>query len=391
MRLLLTIAIFSLTIVSCKSQLNKEEVWVRFEDTTKQLYGFKDLQGNIKVTPQYWDAPTDTFRTIAFVGIEKEGWVCIDKQLNKLFHPYIWDNGIDYFQSGLIRIQEKKKMGFADTTGKIVIPPIYDFVTPFDRNFAAFLSGGKYECWEKGVPDSLCEHMGWKGGKWGIINKSNDTLIPPSISDTIFNYRELNIASLTDKKVNSSYVAFSTDGKTYYMEDVRLSFKVFFDNFLKQVEQKNTAYLKSVSYPNIKCTYCLLNTKQEYDSLVKTKLYTPGSFYTNTREKEIFSVNKFIKEDFNLVFSKQAIANLRDTSITQPFIEFQYCNYLFPFTNGNLFLKYLDNNQRYYTIEAVVSHYNEKQIAYQEHYGFLKTENEYKFISYDRTLDGYGK
>jgi len=391
MRLQLTIALFSLTFACCKSQLNDRNVWVAFEDTTQQLYGFKDLQGNIKVSPRYWDCPTDTFRTIAFVGIEKEGWVCIDKNLNKLFHPYIWDNGIDYWQSGLIRIKENKKIGFADTTGKIIIPPIYDFATPFDKNYSAFLSGGKYICMEKGVPDSLCEHMGWVGGLWGIIDKHNDTIVTPSINDSIYNLNELNISSLTDKKPNSFYLPLSGKGKTYYIEDVRKSFQNFFDNFLEQVENKNTSYFQSVSFQNVKCTYCLLNTKSEYDSLVKAKLYFPGNFYTETRANEVFPTQEFIKEDYSLVFTKQAIANLRDTSATAFFIDHEYCNYLFPFTNDNLFLQYLDKQQRYYKITAVVSHYKSKQMSYQEHYEFLKTDGGLKFIGYDRTLDGYGE
>lgn len=391
MRLQLTIALFCLTIAICKSQPNDKNIWLRFEDTIQQLYGFKDLQGNIKVTPQYWDCPTDTFRTIAFVGIEKEGWVCINKKLNKLFHPYIWDNGIDYWQSGLIRIKENNKIGFADTTGKIVIPPIYDFATPFDKDFSAFLSGGKYSCLEKEVPDSMCEHMGWVGGLWGIINKHNDTIVSPTINDSILMLSDLNISSLTDNKPNSAYLPLAGKGKTYYIEDIRKSFQNFFENFLKQVENKNTSYFLSISLKNVKCTYCLLNTKQEYDSLVKAKLYFPGNFYTEIRSNEVFLTQKFIEEDLSLVFSKQAISYLRDTSITAYFIEHDYCNYLFTFDNDNLFLQDLNKQQRYYKITAVVSHYKTKEISYQEHYEFLKTEKGIKFIGYDRTLDGYGE
>lgn len=405
-RTLLTIAFISIIVSSCQSQPHEKDIWVRYKDTTQQLYGFKDLQGNIKVSPRYWDCPTDTFRTIAFVGIPKEGWVCIDKNLNILFHPFIWDNDIDPWQSGLIRIQENKKIGFADTTGKIAIPPIYDFVTPFDQNYSAFLSGAKHTCMEDGVPDSLCEHMGWVGGVWGIINKHNDTLIPPSIDRSLFDLDVLNISSITDTKPNSFYIPLAGKNKTYYIEDVQKSFQSFLDNFLEQVEQKNTAYFQSVCFPNIACAYCLVNTNQEHDSLVKAKHYEEGSFSTALEKEEVFQTPTFIKEDFGLIFSEQAIANLRDTNVTDIFINHDYCNYLFPYTNEGLFLQYLNKQHRYYKITVYVSHYESRRarktdavvnqnknlrIRYQDLYVFLKTDEGIKFIEYDRTLDGYGE
>lgn len=388
MRLQLTIALLSLTIVSCKSQLNDRDIWVSFEDKTKQLYGFKDLQGNITVSPKYWLCETDTFRTIAFVGIEHEGWVCIDKKLNKLFKPFIYDNGIDFFQNGLIRIEENKKVGFADMNGKIVIQPTYDFVLPFDKNFTAFYSGGKYECMEKEITN--CEHFHWTGGLWGFINRNNDTLIQPTLThEQLF---DLNIASLTDKNPNStSYTSIKGKSKTYYIENVQKSFDAFFKDFLEQVENNNFSYFNSICYPNIKCTYCLLNTKQEYDSLVKAKLYYPDNFFTETRSKEVFPTSKFVKEDYSLVFSKQSLKNLRDTVITETLIDFSNYQYLFPFRNDTLFLKYLNPDQSYYKIDVIVSHYEDKQISYQEHYNFLKTDEGIKFIGYDRTTAGYGQ
>jgi hypothetical protein len=380
------ILVVALSASCSKLPTNNNEVWVRFEDATQQLYGFKDLNGKVKVSARYWDCPTDTFRTIAFVGIEKEGWVCIDKDLNKLFHPYIWDNSVDRYQSGLIRVQEKGKIGFADTSGQIIIPPIYDAATPFDNNFAGFYSGGKYVCLENGTSDAQCEHKGWVGGLWGFINKTNDTLVPPTLTHE--ELQDINIASLTAKNPNSdSYIEVAGKQKTYYLENVRKAFKTFFSDFLRCVETKDYSYLKSVCYQNIKCTYCLLNTKKEYDSLVKAKLYTPGYYYTNMRDKEIFSIQKFIDEDYGFVFSQQAIRNLRDTSMTDYFID-----YTFPFflsERYDQFLTGLEKQRKYFKITAVVNCCRDNPRAFQEHYEFIKTDKGIKFIGYARTIEGY--
>lgn len=373
------------------AQNTTSQNWVRFEDTTTLRFGFKDLQGNIKINAIYWDCPTDTFKTIAFVGIDNEGWVCINKKQEILFRPYICDNGIDIFQSGLIRIQENKKMGFANSDGKVVIPAVYDFVTPFDNCYAAFLTGGKYVCGDKEVPDTLCEHMQWAGGSWGIINKNADTLIPPSINDSIFNLQCLNISSLTDSMPNACYLPVKGVSQTYFIEDVEKSFKQFFTDFLHNAETMNVMFIKAACLSHIKCTYCLINTQQEYAHLVKTKQYIPGYYHTLNQAKEVMTVNKFIHEDLNIVFSRKALAALRDSSITQIFIDNIYCDYLFSFENDALFLKHLSAQNKYYKITAVVTHKENAKAFYQEHYEFLKTDTGFKFIGYDRTLDGYGK
>jgi hypothetical protein len=49
----------------------------------------------------------------------------------------------------------------------------------------------------------------------------------------------------------------------------------------------------------------------------------------------------------------------------------------------------LSPQQRYFDITVVVDHERNGKPFYQEHYGFLKTNEGIRFIGYDRTLDGY--
>ncbi|MCL2816465.1 MAG: WG repeat-containing protein [Oscillospiraceae bacterium] len=60
------------------------------------------------------------------------------------------------FSEGLVDLCKNGKFGFADTTGKIVIPFEYDDAYCFAEGLAAVE----------------------KNGKWGFINKLNEAVIP---------------------------------------------------------------------------------------------------------------------------------------------------------------------------------------------------------------------
>ena len=50
----------------------------------------------------------------------------------KSFKAYHFDNGDDYFCEGLQRIvDDNGRIGFADSTGKVVITPQFAFAFPF--------------------------------------------------------------------------------------------------------------------------------------------------------------------------------------------------------------------------------------------------------------------
>ena len=76
-----------------------------------------------------------------------------------------FDNGPDYVSDGLFRIVGKNsKIGFADTCGAIVIPPVFSYATPFHNGEAKVSFGGKNE--KQG------EYQSWKSNLWFLIKKS---------------------------------------------------------------------------------------------------------------------------------------------------------------------------------------------------------------------------
>lgn len=78
---------------------------------------------------------------------------------------YKIDNGPDYVSDGLFRIVGKNsKIGFADTCGAIVIPPVFLYATPFHNGEAKVSFGGKNE--KQG------EYQSWKSNLWFLIKMS---------------------------------------------------------------------------------------------------------------------------------------------------------------------------------------------------------------------------
>jgi hypothetical protein len=103
------------------------------------------------------------------------GFIGIDKEEKELFRVFPFDNGPDYVSDGTFRIIDTSKMGFADTTGKVIIQPIYDFTFGFDKGIALVNIGGHRE--KSDPTDPNCEHYTWTGGKWGVIDKSGNVLL----------------------------------------------------------------------------------------------------------------------------------------------------------------------------------------------------------------------
>jgi hypothetical protein len=139
--------------------------------------GYVDKNGDIMIPiGKYLMCFTDTFRTYAIVAFKnKPGFIGIDKEEKELFTVFPFDNGPDYISDGTFRIIENSKIGFADTTGKIIIQPIYDFTFGFDMGLALVNFDGHRE--KSDPTDPNCEYYTCTGGKWGVIDKNGKVLL----------------------------------------------------------------------------------------------------------------------------------------------------------------------------------------------------------------------
>ncbi|MBZ0242831.1 MAG: WG repeat-containing protein, partial [Bacteroidales bacterium] len=109
------------------------------------------------------------------------GIFAIDRNEKKLFSVYIIDNGPDEIKSGLFRITENDKIGFADFNGDIIIKPKYEFVFPFVGGIAPFCEG----CYL--LSDTVThEYTYYAGGKWGLINRQGIIVYKPQFDSISF-------------------------------------------------------------------------------------------------------------------------------------------------------------------------------------------------------------
>lgn len=102
--------------------------------------------------------------------ITEEGWVAINRKKQILYKPFIYDNGPDYVQEGLLRFVENGKMGFANEAGKKVIPAQFDFAYPFEKGKARFCNGCKT------IKDGEHSRLDENTGVWGLIDKKGRIL-----------------------------------------------------------------------------------------------------------------------------------------------------------------------------------------------------------------------
>ena len=109
--------------------------------------------------------------SMAFVVLN-DHWVAINRSDSILLTPFIFDNEPDYVKEGLFRYVENNKIGFANLKGEKMIPPKFDFATPFANGLAAFNVGGH-------TAKNGEEHSVWADGLWGFIDKKGKIVIEP--------------------------------------------------------------------------------------------------------------------------------------------------------------------------------------------------------------------
>ena len=107
----------------------------------------------------------DAVTTYAIVIEEGSDAYAIDRQGNRLWDIYWYDNGPDYVEEGLFRIERDGKIGYADTSGKVVIPAQYACASPFAEGRARVT----YDCTLE--PDEHGEHQQAISDSWFFIDR----------------------------------------------------------------------------------------------------------------------------------------------------------------------------------------------------------------------------
>lgn len=183
----------------------KERDLTLFEAPQTKLIGYKNKKGKIVIEPQFEQAHPFTKTGIAAVYKGGKDWYTIDKSGQILFKNYFFDNGPDYYVSGLTRFVDKGKIGFADKNGKIVIPATFDFALAFSFSepITIVSQGCREEECHSSSPNN-CHNREMVGGKWGAIDKQGKIVIP--IEYDKYEPQEDTISLIKDKKVYKLYL-----------------------------------------------------------------------------------------------------------------------------------------------------------------------------------------
>lgn len=141
-----------------------------FEDNG--LFGYKNEEGEVVLIANY-EMATDFVDGMAEV-VDGKGWAYINAKGEVIARPFIYDNGPDYFREGLARFVDNNKIGFITEKGVKKIAANFDFAKPFENGLSVVCNG----CKTKRMAKESGEHWIVTGGKWGIINKKGDWVLP---------------------------------------------------------------------------------------------------------------------------------------------------------------------------------------------------------------------
>lgn len=128
------------------------------------------------------------YQHFAIFGIEGEsGWCAIDineKILFKVYNTSFGEPSPDGLVENKIRIvDENDKIGFADSTGKIIIKPQFEIATTFHKGKAIIGENCEKIPWNKHAKEQDCHHYSIVCKKHGYINEKGEVV---QISDVSF-------------------------------------------------------------------------------------------------------------------------------------------------------------------------------------------------------------
>ncbi len=155
------VLLFSILLYfSCKK--SKEEYYlIAKRDDKTSLFAYYDKTGK-KILGDYFWVYEDTLKTYGIVA--DSGYVLINRNGEKMYSIYSYDNGPDSTSEGVYRIIKDGKIGYADSlTSKIIIEPQYDCAYPFENGKAKVSKDCKISIEN--------EHIIWESKKWFFIDK----------------------------------------------------------------------------------------------------------------------------------------------------------------------------------------------------------------------------
>jgi len=246
---LMKILFLLFAVLSSADTLAAEDVWTAFWDKENYKRGFKDVDGNIKITPKFMGMTQATeFKNIVAVMEENEGefdayYLLKNGDRVKEVKMFTFDNSFDCESDNKIRFRDKKTdaMGYLSAKGAIAIPPTYNFGQPFSNGLTSVIKGATLSC-HNGKPfgpENRCEHAHWKGGEKLVIDAKNKILLK-----NVFLSHELDRHSLSISKdpIESEIIESfrGIDGNYLNFVNTEKHFEMWFrKNILGDIKRSN--------------------------------------------------------------------------------------------------------------------------------------------------------
>ncbi|MCD0468394.1 WG repeat-containing protein [Flavobacterium sp. JAS] len=347
--------------INCSVFAQNNDTWISFWDKDTTHIGFKDKNGDIKITPKF-TRMTSAHKFDAIIAVSedaKDGWknyyLTKSGKIVGLDSLYVFDNGPDCENEGFIRFRDPKtdKMGMFNSQGKIAIPALYSNLTKARNGLIVALKGAI----KKKFDD---EHYGWTGGKKLLIDTSNKALVENFEYENDY---DLNFYSLQKSKEPSKDPTrenfHGINGQYYSFINYDKEFKLWLKNTL----------LSDLSKENL--------LKHSFE---KTTYWKNPNGWVNEPK------TKFIDQNYNLLKLKLQELNSEKTDYfissdgLNQFI-FEESEYEDYFNNCN------ESKEWQYPVKNIVISSQNNEDFGQDHFEFLRTENGYKLISVSMSKD----
>lgn len=146
--------------------INKKGETIKQLDSTKYLFSFNGYR----------------YKSFAIFNIKGEsGWCAIDsneKILFKVYNTSFGEPSPDELVENKIRIvDENNKIGFADSSGKIIIKPQFEIASSFNKGKAMIGESCEKIPWNQHAKEDDCHHYSIVCKKHGYINKKGEILL----------------------------------------------------------------------------------------------------------------------------------------------------------------------------------------------------------------------
>lgn len=279
-------SIASITIIILLLLINFQKVDAQHIykcDNGKYFY-YKSSDGKTIVkSKKYTIAFTDTIKSIGFVGNRKDKIIGIDNHGKELFEVYKTDNGPDYVSDGMFRIIGKNgKIGFADTCGIIVIPPVFSYATPF--------RDGEAKVTFEGEEQKQGEYQYWKSNRWLLIKS-------PNLPD--YSMNEMVISTHIDTRTLTTEEKHRVKELAAQVPDsikMRFSFLLYKWNFAIANNRKMLLSSNIYSYSKLSEFHDLKSMGKQIIPLIMERLIEPSNFHLLVLYEAVQDSRKIVKD-----------------------------------------------------------------------------------------------